>query len=100
MASTGDGRGYWLVASDGGVFSFGDARFHGSTGGLVLNSAIVDIAASRAPGRGYWLLGADGGVFAFDAGFYGSGVGATPPNHFFAMCSGRTGQGYLLAGQI
>jgi hypothetical protein len=25
--------GYWLVASDGGVFSFGDAGFWGSTGG-------------------------------------------------------------------
>jgi len=30
MASTPDGRGYWLVASDGGVFSFGDAPFRGS----------------------------------------------------------------------
>ena len=26
MAATPNGRGYWLVASDGGVFSFGDAR--------------------------------------------------------------------------
>ena len=33
--------GYWLVASDGGVFSFGDANFHGSTGALRLNSPIV-----------------------------------------------------------
>ncbi len=30
MAATPDGQGYWLVASDGGVFSFGDAGFHGS----------------------------------------------------------------------
>ncbi len=34
MAATPDGGGYWLVASDGGVFSFGDAAFHGSTGAL------------------------------------------------------------------
>jgi peptidoglycan/xylan/chitin deacetylase (PgdA/CDA1 family) len=100
MASTADGGGYWLLASDGGVFSFGDARFHGSTGGLALHAAIVGIAASRAPGGGYWLLGADGGVFAFNAGFYGSGVGSTPPARFFAICPGRTGRGYLLAGQI
>ena len=33
MAATPSGDGYWLVASDGGVFWFGDARFHGSTGG-------------------------------------------------------------------
>ncbi len=26
------GLGYWLVASDGGVFSYGDAKFYGSTG--------------------------------------------------------------------
>ena len=25
-----DWPGYWLVASDGGIFSFGDAAFHGS----------------------------------------------------------------------
>ena len=33
MAATVDGGGYWLVASDGGMFSFGDAAFDGSTGG-------------------------------------------------------------------
>src|SRR5689334_12193963 len=32
MAATPDGRGYWLVASDGGIFTFGDAPFYGSTG--------------------------------------------------------------------
>ena len=25
MAATPDGNGYWLVASDGGIFTFGDA---------------------------------------------------------------------------
>ena len=33
MATTPDGKGYWLVASDGGIFSFGDAQFYGSMGG-------------------------------------------------------------------
>ena len=33
MASTPDGRGYWMVAADGGIFSFGDAPFFGSMGG-------------------------------------------------------------------
>ena len=32
-AATPDGGGYWEVASDGGIFSFGDAAFHGSMGG-------------------------------------------------------------------
>ncbi len=30
IAVTPDGHGYWLVASDGGVFTFGAARFEGS----------------------------------------------------------------------
>ena len=33
-----DGNGYWLVGADGGVFAFGDAAFHGSLGGLQLDS--------------------------------------------------------------
>src|SRR5664279_4910510 len=32
IAATADGGGYWLVAADGGVFTFGDARFAGSLG--------------------------------------------------------------------
>ena len=31
MAATPSGHGYWLVASDGGIFSFGDAHFYGCT---------------------------------------------------------------------
>ena len=63
MASTPDGGGYWLVASDGGVFSFGDARFHGSTGAMGLNKPIVGMAATP-DGGGYWLVASDGGVFS------------------------------------
>jgi hypothetical protein len=37
--------GYWEVASDGGVFSFGDASYYGSMGGTVLNQPVVGIAA-------------------------------------------------------
>ena len=44
MAPAPTGAGYWLVASDGGVFSFGDAGFEGSTGGLTLNRPIVGMA--------------------------------------------------------
>ncbi len=40
-----DAGGYHLVASDGGVFSYGDAQFHGSAGSLHLNQPIVGMAA-------------------------------------------------------
>jgi hypothetical protein len=45
IAATPDGKGYWLAASDGGVFSFGDAPFEGSMGGKPMNAAVVGIAA-------------------------------------------------------
>jgi hypothetical protein len=44
MAPTTGGLGYWLVASDGGIFSFGDAVFYGSTGGITLAQPIVGMA--------------------------------------------------------
>ncbi len=60
------------MASDGGIFSFGDASFHGSTGNIHLNRPIVGMAAS-ADGGGYWLVASDGGVFSFgDAPYEGS----------------------------
>jgi hypothetical protein len=46
MVATPDGKGYWLVASDGGIFSFGDAAFHGSTGGMTLNKPVVGMMAT------------------------------------------------------
>ena len=64
MAPTPDGNGYWLVASDGGIFTFGDARFLGSTGAIHLNAPIVGMAAIP-DGKGYWLVASDGGIFTF-----------------------------------
>jgi hypothetical protein len=63
--------GYWTVASDGGIFSFG-TPFFGSLGAIRLNKPIIAMAATP-DGRGYWLFASDGGVFTFgDAAFYGS----------------------------
>jgi beta-lactamase class A len=95
-AATPDGLGYWVVAADGGAFSFGDAPFEGSMGGSPLNQPIVGMAASPT-GRGYWLVASDGGVFAFgDAPFEGS-MGATPLNDpVVGMAGSPTGRGYWL----
>ena len=69
--SSGSGPGYWEVASDGGIFAFGDAGFHGSMGATHLNKPVVGIAATP-DGNGYWEVASDGGIFAFgDAGFHG-----------------------------
>jgi hypothetical protein len=96
IASTPDGGGYWLVASDGGIFSFGDARFFGSTGALRLNRPIVGIA-STPDGGGYWLVASDGGIFSFgDARFFGS-TGALRLNRpIVGIASTPDGGGYWL----
>ena len=71
-ASAAAANGYWMVAADGGIFSFGDAKFFGSTGAIKLNQPIVGMAATPS-GNGYWFVAADGGIFSFgDAKFYGS----------------------------
>jgi streptogramin lyase len=69
--------GYWEVASDGGIFSFGQRLFYGSTGAIRLNMPIVGMAATPVSGstggKGYWLVASDGGIFSFgDAAFAGS----------------------------
>jgi hypothetical protein len=87
MASTSDGHGYWLVASDGGVFACGDAGFFGSTGSLTLNRPIVGITPS-SDGAGYWMVASDGGIFAFgDAGFRGSTGGSAPAQPVVGIAS-------------
>ena len=64
--------GYYQVAADGGVFTFGGARYFGSMAGKHLSAPIVAIIPTANDG-GYWLVGADGGVFSFgDAKFAGS----------------------------
>ncbi len=88
--------GYWQVASDGGVFSFGGAQFYGSTGSIALNRPVVGMAATP-DGRGYWLVASDGGVFAFgDAGFYGSTGSITLNRPIVAMIPTADGGGYWL----
>ncbi|MDQ1480555.1 MAG: hypothetical protein QOI44_1416 [Actinomycetota bacterium] len=96
MAATPSGKGAWRVASDGGVFTSGDAHFYGSTGAMHLNQPIVGIAATPT-GRGYWFVAADGGVFTFgNARFHGS-TGAMHLNQpIVGMASTRSGRGYWL----
>ena len=88
--------GYWVLGADGGVFSFGSAVFHGSTGGIRLNKPIVGMAATPA-GDGYWLVASDGGVFAFGGARFLGSTGALRLNKpVVAMAPTPTGNGYWL----
>jgi hypothetical protein len=90
--------GYWLAGSDGGIFTFGNALFYGSTGGITLNAPIVGMAATP-DGQGYWLVGSDGGIFTFgDAGFYGSTGSITLNKPIVGMATTPDGRGYWLVG--
>ncbi|MGO9028560.1 MAG: hypothetical protein ACLQOZ_08020 [Acidimicrobiales bacterium] len=95
VAEEGGGSGYWLVASDGGVFTFGTAQFYGSMAGQPLNSPITGIVPT-SDGHGYWLVAEDGGVFSFgDAAFEGSlgGRHLAGPVVGMASSTGASGTG-------
>jgi len=90
------GLGYNLVASDGGIFSYGDAGFFGSAGSLTLNKPIVGSAATPTH-HGYWLVASDGGVFSYgDAVFYGSTGSLTLNKPIVGIAATPDGKGYWL----
>ncbi len=88
--------GYQLVASDGGVFSFGDAAFAGSGVDLGLSEPIVG-GANNKTGDGYVLFGQRGGVFTFgSAGFHGSGSELPLQGFVVGGAMSPSGRGYTL----
>jgi hypothetical protein len=101
-------NGYWLDASDGGVFAYGITQFYGSIPGLglhpagsgvpnSLNAPIVGMVPSIDDG-GYFMVASDGGVFAFgDAHFAGScpGIGGCSGSAV-AVMPDHSGNGYWL----
>ncbi len=95
-AHTAGVSAYWLVASDGGIFTFGGAPFYGSTGNIHLNQPIVGMAAS-ANSTGYWLVASDGGVFSFgNAPFLGSTGGIHLNKPVVGMAAAPNNSGYWL----
>lgn len=98
LVPTPSDAGYWLVGSDGGVFSFGDARYLGSAATIELASPVLGMTA-MPDGSGYWLTGADGGVFAFGrAPFLGTMAGRRLTAPIVRINRTSTGRGYALHG--
>lgn len=96
IAYSADGRGYWLVGTDGGVFTYGGVPFYGSRGfGLHADPAPMVSIAADPLNRGYWLVSAIGGVYAFgEAGYYGGGNPAG--DAVVAIRAHPTGRGYWI----
>jgi hypothetical protein len=93
MASDPAG-GYWLVASDGGLFTFGGAQFFGSMGGKPLNKPMVGVTSAPG-GTGYWLVASDGGVFTFGLAPFAGSLGGSALS-IIGLFSTNTGDGYAL----
>jgi hypothetical protein len=88
-------NGYLTVASDGGIFAYGQ-DFCGSTGSTALNKPVVGMAAVPRQG-GYWLVASDGGIFSYgNAGFYGSTGSLTLNKPVVGMAATPDGRGYWL----
>jgi Ca2+-binding RTX toxin-like protein len=91
------GLGYRMVASDGGVFTFGDRTFEGSLGSAKLNKPIVGGATNPSTKSGYWMVASDGGVFTFgDAPFFGSTASSGSSDPIVEIEPTPTGKGYFL----
>jgi hypothetical protein len=84
IAPTPDGQGDWLVAAEGGIFSFG-AGFSGSTGSLHLAAPVTGMEATP-DGAGYWLVAGDGGVLTLGDGMRDRApcVSQEPANSWFS----------------
>ena len=95
MVASPTGNGYLLVATDGGVFAFGDARFHGSCPGIGgCSGAVVDVVPDAGE-LGYWVVTATGHVYAFGNAANLGEATATPAPITGAVAS-ASGNGYLL----
>jgi hypothetical protein len=89
-------QGYWLSASDGGIFTYGNGQFYGSTGNIKLNQPVVGMAPTP-DGQGYWFVASDGGVFNYgDAGFWGSAGSLKLNKPVVGMAATPDGKGYWL----
>ena len=96
MAATPDGKGYWMVGGDGGIFAFGDAGFYGSMGKKPPPDAIAGMATTP-DGKGYWMVESDGTVFEYgDAQGFGATVTTKPISPVAAIVPTPDGQGYWL----
>jgi hypothetical protein len=91
IVPSSDDAGYFMVASDGGVFAFGDAKFEGSCPGIGGCSGAAVAVVPDASGDGYWLVTASGHVYTFgDASFYGApGPQSTPVTSAVRTADGK-----------
>ena len=92
------GNGYYELADDGSVYSFGDAFPYYYTYGRGPRGSVALVNRPRQS-DGYWIAGADGSVYALgEAQFYGSASNFKLSSAVAGMAATPSGNGYWLAG--
>jgi hypothetical protein len=99
MASTRDGKGYYLTDGFGDVYAFGDAVYRGSRSGQSIDGTVIGITTDMATG-GYWLYTSKGQVYAFGAPNHGSAASRTLKTPIVGMAALPDGRGYWLVTRI
>jgi hypothetical protein len=94
-APVASNEGFWLLGKDGGVFSFGTAKYYGSIGYLGGARQVVSMAADPDH-EGYWFVGPDGGIYAYKAPFWGSTGNIKLTKPIVGMAPTPSGKGYWL----
>ncbi|MGH9024064.1 MAG: hypothetical protein ACRDV9_13365, partial [Acidimicrobiia bacterium] len=99
-----DASGYWMVAADGRVYPFGDARIHGSDSGADVPFRVPAADLEPTPsGNGYWVIDVMGRVRGFgdaqnlgdadpaklDGGERATSLSATPSGHGYWISTSR-----------
>jgi len=89
-------QGYWVVSSDGGVYTVGGTGFFGSGQAVHLSGRAVALVPTP-DSHGYWMASSDGGVYTFgDAGFFGAGSTLRLTAPVVGLAATPDGQGYWL----
>ena len=80
MAPKPNGQGYWLVASDGGLFAFGVPYFGSVAAAKPTNYPGAVQMRATTSGKGYYIADANGGIAIFgDASFLGADASQRGP---------------------
>ena len=98
IVPSANGQGYYMVASDGGVFAF-NSTFAGSCPGIGGCAGAAVAVAPDASGKGYWLVTATGQIYAFGNAQY---FGAPGPQNSPITSMVRTpdGGGYYILDAV